>query len=213
MEQNTNFVFVKCPECGRALKFKAVPNFREGTITCPHCGVKNKVADAKILTPGQKQTPPSPKIVNTPSKNDVVTTMESKTRIVDEETQRVARGYIKCIQTGEEIELKPGQNTLGRAASTNKASIVFNDPDMYTSRLHATLSFLADSSQPKLHIKDENSANGTFVNGIKIPAGSIVLLKPGTRFRMGRLEFECRVEGNKTSSSHGKYDTDQTMLK
>lgn len=207
MEQNNNFVFVKCPSCGRTLKFKAVPNFREGTITCPHCAAKNKVADAKILTPGQNN--------NTTSNSDDTTRTDGRTRRIEDETRRFeARGFIRCIQTGEEIELKPGQNTLGRSASANKASIVFKDPDLYISRLHATISFINDSENPKLHIKDENSANGTFINDIKIPSGSIVLLKPGTRFRMGRFEFECRVTTDKTvSKSRLGYDKDETTIK
>ncbi len=198
---NTNFIFVKCPACQKVLKFRAVPNFREGMITCPHCGVKSRVRDAQILTPGGRTQPEEG------GKND------EQTNVIGEETKMIgARAFIRSVDDGKEYELKPGPNTVGRQASKSQASITFEDPDMYMSRLHATITFVS-SPKAVLHLKDESSANGTYIGEVKIPAGSIVMLHPGTRFKMGNKEFECRIVEVPARGRRGLgHDDDSTIM-
>lgn len=38
-------------------------------------------------------------------------------------------------------------------------------------------------------LKDENSTNGTYINGIKIPAGKYVKLNPGDKITIGNMTF------------------------
>ena len=38
-------------------------------------------------------------------------------------------------------------------------------------------------------IKDEESTNGTFVNGIRIPAGKYVKLNPGDKITIGNMNL------------------------
>lgn len=195
--ENANFIFVKCPSCSKTLKFRAIPNFREGTITCPHCGAKSRVRDILIENPASQGQPVR--------KDDSTNVIGDETRIVG------AKAFIRCLTNGVETELKPGQNSIGRQAARQQASITFDDPDMYMSRLHATITFVT-SPAPALHLKDESSANGTFINDVKIPAGSIVKLLPGTRFTMGNMEFECRVEESPTRGYARGIDNDQTTM-
>ncbi|MDE6397350.1 MAG: FHA domain-containing protein [Muribaculaceae bacterium] len=197
---NSNFIFVKCPACAKVLKFRAVPNFREGMITCPHCGVKNRVRDAQILTP-LSRTPEKP-----------VDRRDESTNVIGEETKMIgARAFIRAVDDDKEFELKPGANTVGRQASSRQASIMFEDPEMYMSRLHATITFVT-GPKPVLHLKDESSANGTFINDVRIPAGSIVMLHPGTRFKMGNKEFECRIVEAPNARNNRGHDDDSTMM-
>ena len=172
MDANKNLVVIKCPECGSQLTFKPVPNYRIKKVTCPKC--------KHVATAGEYIS------VYDPTK---------ATASVSEDVTRVnaLTASIKCVETGQHFPLKNGQNTIGRKVSNPRASIVFDDEDRYMSKLHATISVVNAGGKVRLHLRDENSTNGTYINGKKVPIGSIVLLNPGTEFKMGNLTFVCSV--------------------
>lgn len=185
----SNLVVVKCPECGLRLSFKAVPNYREKPITCPKCHHSDIVGHfTMVQDPAQIQG-------NNP------TSASSD----DDETRTVPTygAVIKCLETGEERPLKPGPNTIGRAAHVPKASVLFTDKEQYMSRLHATLTFLTTGQLPQLQLRDEDSANGTFVSDVAIPRKSIVKLNSGTPFKMGKLTFVCNIVDTRTGAPVG----------
>lgn len=125
------------------------------------------------------------------------------TRRPEEQTRiQHATASIHCLSNGVTHVLKPGANTIGRAAVNAKAAITFADPEMYMSRLHATISFVT-TPKPVLHLKDESSANGTYINETRLPAGSIIMLQPDKEFRMGNLRFVCSISTPQNGANSG----------
>lgn len=210
---NPNLIVVKCPQCGLRLSFKPIPNYRQKQVTCPRCHFA-EVAGKYIIvhdparndgqpSAAQAQPKPSPTPSAAPGATETDSTrMPSQTKVT-----------IKCTDTGQEFPLKPGPNTIGRKSSNPKASITFIDLDTYMSRLHATITVVMSPNGVQLQMRDENSANGTFVNGIRVPERSVVRIMPGTPFRMGQLNFVCSVsEGAHTPKMPPKYEPGDTML-
>jgi pSer/pThr/pTyr-binding forkhead associated (FHA) protein len=58
------------------------------------------------------------------------------------------------------------------------------------SGVHATLRF----ENGVLMVRDEGSNNGTYVNGIRIPAGVLTPVSSGGQLRFGPIEFSVRLE-------------------
>ena len=56
------------------------------------------------------------------------------------------------------------------------------------SRLHVR--FFCDEGSDTIFMKDLNSTNGTFRNGLRLHAGECVALYPGDEIRLGAMEFE-----------------------
>lgn len=76
-------------------------------------------------------------------------------------------------------QLSLGETSVGRrsASSAPVSDIQLEDPDRFISRRHAALVVTADSC----FVRDENSANGTSVNGHQIPRGKSSVLVDGDR--------------------------------
>lgn len=185
MQPTSNLIVVKCPDCGIKLSFKPVPNYLLKPITCPKCHKKGIVKDFNIID--------NPK---------------------DGQTIIIPKAYITCIETGEKYQLNDGHNTVGRKAAAKKADITFTDKDMYMSRLHASIDCHTVKGRTCFQLRDENSANGTFVNGIRVPEKSIVKLNPNDKFNMGRLTFVCTVpqSDNAVDDTDYTHDKDYTTL-
>ena len=85
------------------------------------------------------------------------------------------------------IELDRDRTTLGRGSD---ADYRFDDNSL--SRLHATIYRDGD----RVWVVDENSTNGTFVNGKKIDRATLVT---GDRLRVGRVELILERAGGRRS--------------
>ena len=81
-------------------------------------------------------------------------------------------------EAGKMVQLKPGNQTLGRSA---EATIKVNSQSI--SKLHARFIITED----KIIISDNKSSNGVVVNGVKIQNK---VLKPGDKFYLGEIFFE-----------------------
>ena len=71
--------------------------------------------------------------------------------------------------------------TIGRSPDCN---IVIDNK--LASRLHASIQKIKDV----FFIKDENSTNGTFINGRRIPNDKYVKLNPGDRITVGSVNLD-----------------------
>lgn len=102
-------------------------------------------------------------------------------------SKSIPKGYIKVldgdIHAGEIIEIY-GDTSIGR--SRQNADIVFQTdfPFSPINRLHCTI--LDEEGQ--FTIRDEDSANGTFVNGLKAPPLTPVKLNDGDEIQLGQPE-------------------------
>jgi len=113
-----------------------------------------------------------------PSPRDAATIQSGAATIV---TRRVRAVKL----TGEKgaFQLEPGKHAVGRAET---AAVPILDPQV--SRNHATLTITASEAR----VEDGGSSNGTFVNGVRVPAGGSVL-KTGDKLRFGAVEFTIEL--------------------
>ena len=83
---------------------------------------------------------------------------------------------------GEDYKLYEGRNTIGRGSDCN---LMINDGSI--SGHHATIVFRAN----KFSLKDEQSSNGSFVNGEDIELEA-TYIKDGDSIRLGNVEFKIK---------------------
>lgn len=189
MENQQNLIVIKCPACGQRLSFKPVPNYRQKRVTCPKCRHADMAGNFDIVSdPSRVQMPAT----------------------TDARTYGGATVTLRCLETGETFPLKPGRNVLGRKAATGSADIQIADEHKYISKVHASITVVNNGGNIQLHLRDENSTNGTGVGGKKMPRGSVVMLQPDTRFTMGQLNFVCTV-GNQAYGA-GYDDSEDTVM-
>ena len=94
---------------------------------------------------------------------------------------------LRDTQTGQEYPISPGGLRIGRISEND---VVLSGEKV--SRSHATLWARGD----QLYVRDENSANGTWVNEQRISAPT--LLQAGDRVRIGDVVFEVAGGGPAT---------------
>jgi pSer/pThr/pTyr-binding forkhead associated (FHA) protein len=93
------------------------------------------------------------------------------------------------------VRLQRGVNTLGRSASSSKASIQLNTNDSYMSRVHASIDLIMKSDGTFVHnLADAGSNNGTWHNGEKLEKRDQILLKPGDLIKIGHTTFEFKLD-------------------
>lgn len=87
-------------------------------------------------------------------------------------------------ENGIDFKLFEGKNNLGRG--TNNDIKIFNDSQL--SSHHATILFRSGS----FFVKDEMSANPSFLNGEEIPPASAKQLNDGDKLKFGNNEYIFR---------------------
>lgn len=92
-----------------------------------------------------------------------------------------------AIQRPHRVVLQPGESVIGRERREEKHICLTNDKRV--SRVHAVLSVGTDRSTAE--IRDAESRNGTFVNGVRISSRVLV---DGDVIRIGRSFFVFRHE-------------------
>ena len=108
-----------------------------------------------------------------------------------------AVGYRDVVH---KITLEEGKDTtIGRNA---KADIVLDPKDNKLSGRHCRMKW----EDGKLYIWDENSTNGTFVNGVPIKTMGRVRLKEGETVRIGSYEYRV------VSAAGGLFERGETIL-
>jgi hypothetical protein len=97
------------------------------------------------------------------------------------ETRREAPAPVRLVFRGQPVEVSPpGPLLLGRDPGLSPVAALFGAHDN-VSRRHASVGVRPDGS---VWVRDERSANGTFVNDARVPAGATVPLVDGDRLRL-----------------------------
>ena len=88
------------------------------------------------------------------------------------------------VQEGRALRLRPGINRIGRSVDTH-----FQVPDPSVSSVHCEV-ILSDTG---VVVRDLNSTNGTFINGVPLQEGTV---GPGQVLQLGNIEmrFEEALE-------------------
>jgi len=91
---------------------------------------------------------------------------------------------LKLVGASATFKLGPGRHDVGRSDSI--ALTLFS---RQVSRLHAVLIV----TPTEVRVEDHRSANGTIVNGAKLPIGGSATLKHGDRVAFGDVEFTVEL--------------------
>lgn len=91
---------------------------------------------------------------------------------------------------GERYVIIPGRALIGRsdpvAGIAPDIDLTEQESEVTTvSRRHAEIAYTGDGYT----LTDLGSANGTYVNGTKLAPGEAILLRPGTRVKVGDIVF------------------------
>jgi pSer/pThr/pTyr-binding forkhead associated (FHA) protein len=167
-----------CPSC----------NHEEfiGALFCSECGTKLPYQDLSVpktaIYEGEAKIPSEPLEPPSPRKSQSKPLPESSVSL-------------KVLDTGAIIPLEGGlEFTLGRV-SGNQPILPDLDLTPYSayesgvSRLHATIKI----EKPGISVTDLGSANGTRVNGKKIPPHTPQLLENGDILTMGKFKVQVLV--------------------
>jgi pSer/pThr/pTyr-binding forkhead associated (FHA) protein len=119
----------------------------------------------------------------------------AETHAISSSPRSLARVSIKIFETGQVIPLEGSEEfTIGRVSGTQP---ILPDIDLTpykayqggVSRLHAILRTAGE----QVTISDLGSANGTHVNGVRIPAYELVTLTNGDILSFGKFQMEIII--------------------
>ena len=82
--------------------------------------------------------------------------------------------------------MKALRATIGRSETAD----IHMGGEATMSRIHAILEYL---SADALALIDNNSPNGTFVKGVRLPSGGRTVLRSGSTFSLSDVEFEVVI--------------------
>lgn len=191
------------------LSFKAFPNYKDAPIECPHCHTRGIVRDfielrPRVLADSTRQPVQAP--LRSPSLSPQQPSIQATMRLHE---QPVAVVALENVDTGESHNLLPGDNVVGRRTATPRAQILFDDSEHYMSRCQAVITVRNESSGTEVLLRDAGSANGTFVNGVRLPEGTMVRLADGDTFVMGKHLYRLTIS---RQPMHGRRASDTILL-
>lgn len=166
-------------------------------ITCPSCHHQEFVGALFCSSCGAQltyQTKSPTETVQYPEPEEVIGAA-AETRVISSSAASQARVSVKIKETGQVIPLEGSDEfTIGRVSGTQP---ILPDIDLTpfkayqqgVSRLHAILRIKGDD----ITISDLGSANGTYVNGVKIPAYELIHLSNGDTLSLGKFTLEIII--------------------
>lgn len=208
---------ITCPRCQKRLQVNNAKMVPEKIISCPSCQTKLQVKFEKRDVPQQpvmqpiyhtpqqpaeKETqypgmPPAGGYAGQPQMPDSLVQQPMPNRSATSQGPKYKIGHLECM--GRTYQLKPGRNTVGRAATTNDAMVqIFTGTDNTMSRLHAIINVVQTENGYGATIKHyEGATNATTIDGKTLTKYDEPFLKPGQIIRMGLMEvrYVAEVEG------------------
>lgn len=192
----------KCPECNT--KFLSGDSTKQ--ITCPGCSFSGARDSFILLTKKQRVCascnykwdeyfPADSEIPSDFTCPKCKTSTESTVLNVEVATKT---GYLELTNDGEGkwvgaknvFELSTGVQTLGREANPPKADILLPTTDGYIGRCHIKIEVKETSNGRIKHLlADCNSVNGTYINGIKLNKGEVIVLTNNDEIKIGHTTF------------------------
>lgn len=163
---------VKCPSCGVLLDVRNSSGTSEKEISCPNCNSRIVV---KFSTP---QIAPS---------KESVETQEFHTSFISGLTDGIMG---KLLYNGQTYSLQMGINSVGRKASTSKATIQIDTSDRSMSRMHSIINVtrMFDGTL-RTTIKNADNKNITYVGGQILYDGDTIVLNDGDVIKMGNVNI------------------------
>jgi hypothetical protein len=163
-----NVIILKCPVCGVKLKAVASPSLAGKIATCPKCGHKGAYESFK----------------------------DNCETVVNKGWATSGKAYLVYDNTGAEYPLADGLNSVGRyAANSSKADIKIITTDSSLSRKHANITVnKVPDGQIICSISNAENKFKTFVNGIELENGDVLVVNPGDKIKMASSVFHIEIK-------------------
>ena len=166
-------------------------------ITCPSCYNQELVGALFCSSCGAQLTYQSRSPTDTVQyvEDGSLANSSAETRTINPPGVAATRVNLRLIQSGQNIPLESGADyTIGRISGTQP---ILPDIDLTpyhayeggVSRLHATIRVSEDS----VMLSDLGSANGTMLNGQKLPPYESHLLTNGDIILLGKFQIEIKL--------------------
>lgn len=195
---STDKIFVTCKKCSHQIGVKYV-------MLEPHIGKTIKLQCKKCVNTTSVEVNAAllnqARINQQKQKQSNTVPIDSHTEIISSHSQSKVLKCLFLIQRNEDtmaqnIEVNLGEFILGRRTaddSSNKLSIKTNDDTM--SRNHCVINFnKSKSGIYEISIKDNNSKNGTFVNGKLLSEYDIKVLNNRDEIKIGQTKILIEIQ-------------------
>lgn len=189
----TEFLRIKCPNCGAVLTLKNMIGLENKSIPCPICKKVSRYVDYKKPTQQASQYD-----------TDNTTTIGDATQLGDKLHNNLSPksiGKLKKPKTNELYPLSLGKNTIGRKAQSSHATIQINTDDHYMSRIHSVIEVCKKQNGDYIHcLSNAQNKNTTYVNSLKIEKDDRIVLHEGDTLKMANtmLQFVFDSEDETT---------------
>lgn len=105
-----------------------------------------------------------------------------------------------------QFPIRGGPNKIGR--DPTQCQIVVENQTL--SRVHAVLEVLRDKrGDPSYLIRDENSSNRSFLNGVQMRSGALYMLEGGEQLRFGEVRFVFQVSGQEDDDDEEEEEAEE----
>lgn len=173
-----------CPNCSTVLDVKNSKNEAVKLITCPSCKVPLRVKFGAAPPPQQPLDALSYKATDQEEAKTHILSRKTKKADRAEETIVNKKPYLKVGNTL--YALRPGENTIGRKATTSTASVQIDTNDLYMSRRHVCINIrMLSTGKIQATLRNDHNKNTTLVNKQPLEEGDEVVLNDGSSFQIG----------------------------
>ncbi|RLE16800.1 MAG: hypothetical protein DRJ08_04920 [Acidobacteria bacterium] len=146
-------MIIQCPSCKKKYKYgkERFQGEEKKKIKCPHCGTVFEIKNPEL---NRKKAESTTAVHSTETVGNV---MEKVARELLRQ-KRISMAFLSGELAGQVYEIRHSPVIIGRS----ECDVVLDDPEC--SRKHAELTVKANG----VYLKDLNSTNGTFMDGIRI---------------------------------------------
>lgn len=175
---------VKCPTCEAILDVKNSKGEAIKIFNCPICATKLKVVFRREL----ESTKPLEAHEYIEKPNDEY--VEEKTTV--DGLAKATHAFLNM--NGKSVELKVGDNIVGRHSSSYKASVELPTKDSFMSRQHALFKVKKAGNTLVVAISNYRNLNPTYVNDKQLGDEDEIILSHGDRIKMGETTVTLILE-------------------
>jgi len=166
-----------CPNC----RHEEVP----GALFCSDCGAQLVFPDASNTTAFPEKQMMDDLPGTAPMPPNMTSTLRARIMV-----HIIDNG--KLIPVTDKTEFTVGRASEGQPITPDVDLGEFNALDLGVSRLHIVVRLIGE----KLSIMDLGSSNGTFINGIRVPANSEQAISSGDVVSLGKFRIQILVNRN-----------------
>lgn len=178
---------IKCPFDGAVLTVRNRPGIETKSVTCPVCKNKYPFSQFKIVGGPSGKSPG----IN-PNAFAAQNGAEGHTQLPD---MNFTLGKLKVVASGEEFQLKPGRNVIGRKATKSQADFQIDTGENRSmSREHIVIEIKREPAKGFVHYVSlyKQQVNPTFIKGERLLYGDCIILSHKSEIKLpdATLTFE-----------------------